>query len=74
MKQKIKRVDRSPMNERIWIIELMCGHEIYKTQRSKPRIFSVFRDKLTRELMTGYRSMDCKDCDATESPSLEPPQ
>lgn len=62
MKQKVKRIDQSPMNPVIWIIELACGHEFTKVQKSRPRNFTVFRDKVTRELMIEHRSFDCKQC------------
>ena len=33
--EKIVRVDRSPMNPKIWIAQLECGHDLYLYR--KPR-------------------------------------
>lgn len=37
--RKIVRVDRSPMNAKVWCVELECGHEVwvYRKPRSTPK-------------------------------------
>ena len=37
----IKRVDRSPLNERRWCLTLACGHETWITSRCRPRMKDV---------------------------------
>jgi hypothetical protein len=32
----VQRVDRSPMNPKVWIVQLSCGHDRYISGR-KPR-------------------------------------
>lgn len=35
MLKKIQRVDRSPMNPKVWCVQLECGHELWVYK--KPR-------------------------------------
>ena len=35
-KKKVVKVDRSPMNPRIWYLELECGHEAWVTSVNRP--------------------------------------
>ena len=37
MKQPVLRVDRSPLNERRWCLELKCGHEVWITSKREPQ-------------------------------------
>ena len=34
----IVRVTQSPMNARIWCVDLDCGHEVWLTQRQRPAL------------------------------------
>ena len=36
-KKKVVRIDRSPLNPRVWCLELSCGHDFYTTATQKPR-------------------------------------
>lgn len=37
--REVLRVDRSPMNGRIWVAELACGHDLYvRPPERKPRL------------------------------------
>lgn len=60
--QRIKRIDQSPMNPIIWIIELTCGHEVTKVQKARPSRERTWTDKATRERMCGPRFMNCPKC------------
>lgn len=33
----VLRADRSPMNEKRWLVELSCGHEVWVTQATSPK-------------------------------------
>jgi hypothetical protein len=36
--KNVVRIDRSPMNEKVWCIQLECGHEVWKTAKRKPTV------------------------------------
>ena len=40
-KRKVLRVTVSPMNERIWYLDLQCGHEVRVIQARKPKAKAV---------------------------------
>lgn len=44
--QKVRRVDRSPLNAQRWIIELACGHGHWVSQARRP----------------GRKTMPCDQC------------
>src|SRR5437762_12283965 len=37
IRQTVRRVDQSPLNKERWCLTLGCGHEIWKTSKSKPK-------------------------------------
>lgn len=46
--KKVVRIDRSPMNDLVWVIQLECKHDVFKTSRLKPRIKELRCDKCER--------------------------
>ena len=36
VKNAVVRIDRSPMNPRIWVLQLDCWHDIYITAERRP--------------------------------------
>lgn len=34
--KNVVRIDRSPMNEKIWCIQLECNHDVFVTSKHKP--------------------------------------
>lgn len=65
MKRRIVRVDRSPMNERIWVLQLTCGHDVYVTQKKRPSRERTFTDPRTGEREIGPKFIECERCAAT---------
>ncbi len=49
MKQRLVRIDQSPMNALIWVLQLACGHDVYVTQTSRPSLTRTWTDKQSRE-------------------------
>lgn len=61
-KQRVLRVDQSPMNPVIWILELACGHDVTVTQKARPSTMRTFTDKATGDRMTDYKMVECWRC------------
>jgi len=38
MKQRVERIDPSPMNRLRWCLQLACGHERWVTAKKQPTI------------------------------------
>lgn len=53
-KRQIVRVTQSPLNPIIWLIDLVCGHEVRKVQKRRPPVYG--KDGLTRAIL-------CPRCD-----------
>jgi hypothetical protein len=55
----IVRIDRSPMNTKVWVVQLDCGHDIcvYK----KPR-----------RTANGGPTFQCEKCETKVSPNYDP--
>lgn len=41
MKQRVIRIDQSPMNAQRWNLTLACNHEVWITSKSRPRRVTV---------------------------------
>jgi hypothetical protein len=64
VKRRIQRIDQSPMNEQIWVIQLEgCGHDVYVTQKKRPSRERTWTDKATGERMCGPKLMACPKCE-----------
>lgn len=37
MRHAIVRIDRSPMNPKVWVVQLDCGHDVYKHRKPTMR-------------------------------------
>lgn len=55
---RIVRIDRSPMNERVWVLQLDCGHDAYVTQKCRPSRDRTWRSS-TGERLCGPRFVRC---------------
>lgn len=60
--QRVVRIDQSPMNERIWVLQLACGHDVCITQKKRPSNLRTWTDKTTGERLCGPRLMECDRC------------
>jgi hypothetical protein len=67
MKQRVVRIDQSPMNPVIWVLQLACGHDICVTQKRRPSRERTWTDKVTSERMCGPKLIDCWKCGAGDS-------
>ena len=47
--REVARVDRSPMNPQVWCVQLLCGHEVWRTQRRRPTIKVAVCPRCARE-------------------------
>lgn len=36
--KNVVRIDRSPMNELVWCIQLECNHDVFRTAKKKPTV------------------------------------
>jgi hypothetical protein len=66
-KKRVVRVDQSPMNAAVWVLQLECGHDIYRTQKARPSRERTWTDKATGERMCGPRFEHCERCAVRES-------
>lgn len=60
---KVLRFCQSPMNARIWVAELACGHDGKVVQRSRPQSYRVVKDRMQP------RFLQCDRC--TEAGRLD---
>lgn len=60
---RIVRIDRSPMNEKIWVLQLDCGHDVCVTQKARPSKERTWTDKATGERLCGPKFLRCERCD-----------
>ena len=68
MKQRVTRVTQSSMNAEIWFLDLACGHEVRKVQKTRPPLECTWHDKVTGELMVGVRLIECQECGRVPAP------
>lgn len=62
-KRIVRKVTQSPMNARIWMLDLECGHEVLIVQSKRPATESIKRDRATGEMLCGPRRVLCPRCD-----------
>lgn len=62
MKERIVRIDRSPMNDQIWVLQLTCGHDVCVTQKKRPSLERTWFDKKAGERLCSPRLLECPKC------------
>lgn len=69
-KQRVQRIDQSPMNPLVWVFQLACGHDIVKTSKSRPKNYSLH--KVPGDVLQGPRFERCHKCEAVAKDSAAP--